>query len=80
MSLSREQIVEGLVNILGEEKVVTDEQVLKQSSIDRFRKYEDINGVYTQPIPAAVVKAESTEEISAVLKFANENIINVVQK
>ncbi len=80
MPLTREQVVEGLVKILGVEKVITDEQVLKESSIDRFRKYEDICGVYTQPIPAAVVNVESTEEVSAVLKFANENIINVVPR
>lgn len=80
MALTRGQIVEGLVRILGEEKVITDEQVLKESSIDRYRKYEDICGVYTQPIPAAVVKIESTEEVSKVLKFANENIINVVPR
>lgn len=80
MSLTRKQIAEGLVKILGEEKVITDEQVLKESSIDRFRKYEEICGVYTQPIPAAVVKVENTEEVSAVLKFANKNIINVVPR
>jgi alkyldihydroxyacetonephosphate synthase len=80
MRLTREQIVEGLIKILGAEKVITDEQVLKESSIDRFRKYEDICGVYTQPIPAAVVNVESTEEVSAILKFANENTINVVPR
>jgi alkyldihydroxyacetonephosphate synthase len=80
MALTRELIVEGLIKILGNEKVIIDEQVLKESSIDRFRKYEDICGVYTQPIPAAVVYVESTEEVSKVLNFANENIINVVPR
>ena len=40
--ISREQIVEGLVDILGKDQVVTDEQVLKESSIDRYRKYEQV--------------------------------------
>ncbi|MCP1223626.1 FAD-binding oxidoreductase [Sebaldella sp. S0638] len=80
MSLSREKIVEGLIGILGAEKVVTDEQVLKESSIDRFRKYEDVSGVYTQPLPAAVVYAESSQETADILKFANENKINVVPR
>jgi len=80
MKLTREQIVEGLIKILGPDKVITDEQVLKESSIDRFRKYEDICGVYTQPIPAAVVNVESTKEVSEVLKFANEYTINVVPR
>ena len=40
MSLAREEIVKGLVNILGEDRVITDETVLKESSIDRYRKFE----------------------------------------
>ena len=40
MSLSREKIVEELVKICGEEAVVTDIEVLQESSYDRFRKYE----------------------------------------
>ena len=60
--ISREKIVEGLVDILGKERVITDEQVLKESSLDRYRKYEQVFEVYTQPIPAAVVYVTSTEE------------------
>ena len=47
--ISREKIVEGLVEILGKERVITDEQVLKESSLDRYRKYEQVFEVYTQP-------------------------------
>ena len=78
--ISREQIVEGLVDILGSEQVVTDEQVLKESSLDRYRKYEQVCEVYTQPIPAAVVYVKSAEEVSEVLTFANDNEINVVPR
>jgi alkyldihydroxyacetonephosphate synthase len=80
MLLTREEIVEGLSDILGEVSVITDEQVLKESSVDRFRRYEELHGVFTQPIPAAVVYVHSTEEVAAVLKFANENRINVVPR
>ncbi len=73
--ISREQIVEGLIKILGKEQVITDEKVLKESSLDRYRKYEQVCEVYTQPIPAAVIYVHSTEEVSEVLKFANENEI-----
>ena len=78
--ISREQIVEGLVKILGEEQVITDEQVLKDSSIDRYRKYEQVCEVYTQPIPAAVVYVKTPEQVSEVLTFANDNEINVVPR
>lgn len=80
MKITREQIVKSLTDIVGQERVITDEQVLKTSSIDRFRKYEDICGVYTQPIPAAVVKVKSAEEVSRILQYMNENKLNAVPK
>ena len=80
MSLAREEIVKGLVNILGEDRVITDETVLKESSIDRYRKFEQCHEVYTQPIPAAVVYVKNTEEVRNVLMFANENGVNVVPR
>ena len=66
MPLSREAIVDQLKEIVGSERVITDETVLKKNSIDRFRKYADIHGIYTLPIPAAVVKLGSTEQVSRV--------------
>jgi alkyldihydroxyacetonephosphate synthase len=80
MHASREAIVEGLRRIVQPEDVVTDERVLRESSTDRFRMFEDIHGVYTQPIPAAVVMARSTEQVAGVLRFANEHGINVVAR
>ena len=80
MKLSREAIVEGLQQILGHEHVVTDEQVLKQRSIDNFRKLENIFQAYTLPAPAAVAMVGSTEDVAAVLAFANLHGINVVPR
>ena len=80
MHLSREAIVEGLQRILKPENVITDEQVLRESSIDRYRLFEDIHGVYTQPIPAAVAMARSAQQVAEVLSFANEHGINVVPR
>jgi alkyldihydroxyacetonephosphate synthase len=80
MSISREEIVKGLVKILGEEQVITDEEVLKESSNDRYRKYEQCYNVYTQPIPAAVAYVKSTEQVASVLEFADKEHINVVPR
>jgi alkyldihydroxyacetonephosphate synthase len=80
MGLSRTAIVQGLQEILGARNVITDEQELKQSSIDRLRLYEDVHGVFTQPLPAAVAMARSTAHVADVLKFANEHCINVVPR
>jgi alkyldihydroxyacetonephosphate synthase len=60
MSLTREQIVSELIKIVGADQVVTEEEVLKESSVDRFRRFEELHGVYTQPLPAAVVYVRNT--------------------
>ncbi len=80
MSLSREKIVEGLIGLLGKDNVITDETVLKESSLDRYRKFEQCHKVYTRPVPAAVVYVHSTQEVSEVLRFADDNKINVVPR
>jgi hypothetical protein len=49
MSLTREAIVEQLQQILGDEQVLTDAQLLRERSIDNFRKLQNIFGVYTMP-------------------------------
>ena len=80
MSLTREAIVTHLKEIVGPERVITDEETLKKNSVDRFRKYADIHGVFTLPLPAAVVKLENSQQVADVLKFMNENRINCVPR
>jgi alkyldihydroxyacetonephosphate synthase len=80
MSLSRNEIVEHLQQILGEERVVTDHHILQQRSIDNFRKLQSIFGVYTMPLPAAVAMVANTDEVARVLTFADEHGVNVVAR
>jgi alkyldihydroxyacetonephosphate synthase len=80
MTLTREAIVDQLKYIVGSEQVITDEQVLKENSHDRYKKFETIFGVYSTPIPAAVVKLQNTKQVSDVLKFLNDHKINTVPK
>jgi alkyldihydroxyacetonephosphate synthase len=80
MPLSREAIVEGLRRIASSDDVVTDEAVLRQSSVDNFRKLENIFGVYTRPLPAAVVMARSTQQVAEILRFADENGVTVIPR
>jgi alkyldihydroxyacetonephosphate synthase len=80
MSLTREKIIENLKTIVSTDQIVTDPEVLKESSVDRFRRFEELHGVYTQPLPAAVVYAQSSAEVAAILKFANEQRINIVPR
>ena len=80
MGLSRIAIVEGLRRIVGDANVVTDEAELKRSSIDRLRLFEDVHGLFTRPLPAAVVMARGTQHVADVLRFADERRINVVAR
>ncbi len=79
-SLSRTQIVAGLRGLVAEGAVVTDDAALKAASVDRFKKYMAVHGIYPGPIPAAIVRASSTEEVAKVLAFADEHLINVVAR
>ncbi|MDO9175018.1 MAG: FAD-binding oxidoreductase [Actinomycetota bacterium] len=80
MPLTREATVEHLQRILTSEQVVTDEQVLRERSIDNFRKLQHIFGVYTMPTPAAVALVRSTDDVAKVLAFADEHGVNVVAR
>ena len=80
MSLTREEIVERLAELVNVDQIITDAEVLKESSVDRFRRFEAFHGVFQLPSPAAVVNVRSTEEVAAVLAFANANKVNVVPR
>ena len=80
MSLSREAIVEGLRGIVGPDAVVTDERVLVESSVDNFRKLQNIFDVHTLPVPAAVAMARSTEQVAQILRWADEHGVNVIPR
>ena len=77
---TRTQIVDRLIELLGPDNVVTDQRELQLSSIDRYRKYQDIHGVFVLPIPAAVAYVRTAADVAAVLTYANEHRINVVPR
>ena len=79
-NLNREEIVTGLSALVGENNVCTDEQELREASVDRFKKYTSVHGIFDGPIPAVIVNAASTEQVADVLRFANEHLINVVAR
>ncbi len=79
-SLSRDEIVARLTELLGAAAVDTDETELELASVDRFKKYQSVHGIFDGPSPAAIAYPESTEQVSAVLAFANDHLINVVPR
>ena len=78
--LSRQSIVEAMTELLGSGAVETSDVQLKAASVDRFRKYTSVHDIYDGPIPAAIIYPESTAEVAAILRFAEENVVNIVPR
>jgi alkyldihydroxyacetonephosphate synthase len=78
--LTRPSIVAAMTELLGPHAVETGDEQLKEASVDRFKKYTAVHGVFDGPIPAAIVYPSSTAEVAAVLRFAEQNLVNVVPR
>jgi alkyldihydroxyacetonephosphate synthase len=78
--MNGQAIVAAMTELLGPGAVETGAEQLKEASVDRFKKYTSVHGIYDGPIPAAIVYPESTAEVAAVLRFAEENLVNVVPR
>ncbi len=80
MPLTHAEIVSHLQQLLPTEQVLTDDETLKRSSVDNFRKLQNIFDVHTMRRPAAVVMVQSTDDVAKVLAFADANGVNVVAR
>jgi alkyldihydroxyacetonephosphate synthase len=78
--LDRQSIVKAMTELLGRDAVETGDEQLKAASVDRFRKYTAVHGIYDGPIPAAIAYPSSAADVAAVLRFAEENLVNVVPR
>ena len=78
--LNRQSIVAAMTELLGPEAVETGDEQLKAASVDRFKKYTAVHGIYDGPIPAAIVYPSSTADVAAILRFAEEHLVNVVPR
>jgi alkyldihydroxyacetonephosphate synthase len=78
--LTRQSIVDAMTGLLGPAAVDTRDEQLRQASVDRFRKYTAVHGIYDGPTPAAIVYPSSTAEVAAVLRFAEQNLVNIVPR
>lgn len=79
-ALSRDEIATGLTRLLGDAQVSTLDSALREASVDRFKKYTAALGIFDGPFPAAIVYPESVEQVSAVLAFADQNLVAVVPR
>jgi alkyldihydroxyacetonephosphate synthase len=78
--LNRQSIIEAVTKLLGPDAVETGDEQLKAASVDRFKKYTSVHGIYDGPIPAAIAYPSGTADVAAILRFAEENLVNVVPR
>src|SRR5262249_7780440 len=57
---NRQSIVRAVIELLGPDAVETGVEQLQAASVDRFKKYTAVHGIFDGPIPAAIVYPEST--------------------
>lgn len=79
-SLNREDVVRAVTDLLGPDQVDTDATRLRESSVDRFRKYTAVHGIFDGPLPAAVVYPMGTEQVAELLAFAQRERVAVVPR
>ncbi|MFZ9629818.1 MAG: FAD-binding oxidoreductase [Ilumatobacteraceae bacterium] len=80
MPITREAVVANLEQMLGTSQVVTDEAELVRSSVDNFRKLQNIFDVHTMTVPTAIVHVRSTDDVAKVLAWADEHRVNIVPR
>ena len=78
--MKTEILLEKLNNLLGLDQINTDKDDLYDASVDRYKKYAKARKVVDVPIPKAIVYPKSSGEVSNLLKFCNENNINVIPR
>ncbi|HHU32441.1 MAG: FAD-binding oxidoreductase [Zhaonellaceae bacterium] len=79
MKASRQQVITALTNLLGEDRIVTDLDLLREHDSDDGA-YAKAFGIYRVPLPMCIVNVLSKEEVSEVLKYCNNNGIAVIPR
>lgn len=79
-TLTRDEVVARLIGLLGDARVDTRIEHLREASVDRFKKYTAVHGIYDGPVPAAIVYAESSDDVRMVLEFAQQHRVNIVPR
>lgn len=78
--LNKEQIISRLQELVTSEQIDLDADHLKKASEDFYRKYPQAHQIYTAARPVAIVYPNNTAEVAQILKYANEQGINVIAR
>ena len=79
MLVTKKQAIMNFQEILGEDRVLTDEESLKfGEGYNRF--YAKAYDVYANPLPICILNAASAREVAGVMKYCNDNDIYVIPR
>ena len=79
MSIKKDEIIQKLSQILGEENVIVNLQALQEHDSDD-RAFAKAFGIYEVPLPICIVNVKTKKEIADVLRYCNENEIAVIPR
>jgi len=71
---------QALSAVVGRDGITDDEQSLREASVDRFKKYSAVHGIYSGPFPSVIARAHDADEVSAVLAWCNARGVPVVPR
>lgn len=78
--MNAEKVLNGLRSIISEEQINTSPDDLYDAAADRYKKYAKARKVLDVPAPVAIVYPKSAEEVSSLLVFCSDNLINVIPR
>jgi len=78
--MQHKEILERLLEIVKADQINTNHEELYDASADRYKKYAKARRVLDVPLPLAIVYPANTEEVSKLLVFCNEHLINVIAR
>lgn len=76
--MTKEQIINDLGNILGEERIITNREALLQPEGVLVRHFQKAFGYVPEHLPVCIIKLRSTEEVSKAIKYCNDNDVSVI--
>ena len=78
--MNREILLKDVTKLLSADQVNTNPDDLYDASADRYKKYAKVRKVLNVPQPVAIVYPKSVHEVSQLLKYCNDNGINVIPR
>ena len=73
-------ILDQLAKLVAPDQINQNEEDLYEASADRYKKYAKARKVLDVPAPIAIVYPDNAEQVSVLLKFCNDNGINVIPR